>query len=177
MERSQEYENTARASPVCDAQEPRRTAAISERRLPCSGRARLKKIAQRVGSLNVGSMTGRSREVADVMKRRKINILCVQETRWHGNKARELGDGYKLFYSAANKEGRGGVGVVLDAEWKKHLVNVNRCSDRVMSIKLIYGKDKINIISAYAPQVGCSIEEKDDFWEQMDEQITGIGEE
>ena len=79
MEQSQEYENIARASPVCDAQEPRLAAAISERRLPCPGRARLKKIAQRVGSLNVGSMTGRSREVADVMKRRKINILCVQE--------------------------------------------------------------------------------------------------
>ena len=111
MEQSQEYENIARASPVCDAQEPRLAAAISERRLPCPGRARLKKIAQRVGSLNVGCMTGRSREVADVMKRRKINILCVQETRWRGNKARNLGEGYKLFYSGANKEGRGGLGV------------------------------------------------------------------
>ena len=46
-----------------------------------------------------------------------------------------------------------------------------------MNIKLMYGKDKLNIISAYAPQVGCSIEEKEDFWEQMDEQITGMGDE
>ncbi|XP_063878129.1 uncharacterized protein LOC135110104 [Scylla paramamosain] len=122
-------------------------------------------------------MTGRSREVVNVMKRRKINILCVQETRWRGNKARELGDGYKLIYSGANKEGRGGVGVVSDAEWKKHIVNVNRCSDRVMNIKLMYGKVTINIITVYAPQVGCSIEEKEDFWEQMDVQITGIGKE
>ena len=90
MEQSKEYENIAKASPVCNAQETRIAAAISERRLPCPGRARLKKIAQGVGSLNVGSMTGRSREVADVMKRRKINILCVQETRWRGNKARDL---------------------------------------------------------------------------------------
>ncbi|KAK3891926.1 hypothetical protein Pcinc_004232 [Petrolisthes cinctipes] len=44
----------------------------------------------------------------------------------------------------------------------------NRCSDRVMSIKLMYGKDTFNIISAYAPQTGCSIEEKEDFWQQMD---------
>ena len=50
---------------------------------------------------------------------------------------------YKLFYSGANKEGRGGVGVVLDAEWKKHIVKVNRCSDRVMNIKLMYGKDNL----------------------------------
>ena len=104
MVQSQEYENIARASPVCDAQEPRLAAAINERRLPFPGRARLKKIAQRVGSLNVGSMTGRRRKVADVMKWRKINIFCVQETRWRGNKARDLGEGYKLFYSGANKE-------------------------------------------------------------------------
>ncbi|XP_063865365.1 uncharacterized protein LOC135103251 [Scylla paramamosain] len=174
MERSQEYENTARASPVCDPQEPR-LAVISGRRLPCPGRARLKKIIQRVGSLNVGSMTGRSREVADVIKRRKINIFVSR--RLDGEVIRpencEMGTS---FYSGANKEGRG-VGVVLDGEWKKHIVSVNRCSDRVMSIKLMYIKVTINIISAYAPQVGCSIEEKEDFWKQMDVQIIGIGEE
>ncbi|XP_063865377.1 craniofacial development protein 2-like [Scylla paramamosain] len=178
MERSQEYENTAWASPVCDAQEPRLAAAISGRRLPCFGRARPKKIAEGVGSLNVRSMTGRSREVADLMKRRKINILCVQDTRWRGNKAIDNWEmGTSSFFSRANKEGREGVGVVLNAEWKKHMVNVNRCSNRVMSIKLMYGKVTINIISAYAPQVGCSIEEKEDFWEQMDAQITWMGEE
>ncbi|XP_063883924.1 uncharacterized protein LOC135112904 [Scylla paramamosain] len=112
-------------------------------------------------------MTGRSREVADVMKRRNINILCVQETRWRGNKARDVGDEYKLFYIGAKKEEKGGVGVVLNAVWKKHIVNVNRCSDRVMSIELMYRKVTVNIISAYAPQVCCSIEEKEDFWEQM----------
>ena len=38
------------------------------------------------------------------MKTRRIDVMCVQETRWGGNKARELGDGCKLFYSGGKKK-------------------------------------------------------------------------
>ena len=31
-------------------------------------------------SLNIGTMTGKSRELADTMTRRKIDIACIQET-------------------------------------------------------------------------------------------------
>ena len=43
-------------------------------------------------------MTGRrERELVEVCKRRDIGILCVQETKWTGKSARELGEGYKIF--------------------------------------------------------------------------------
>ena len=38
----------------------------------------------RVGTLNVGTMTGKGRELADMMERRKVDKLCVQETKWMG---------------------------------------------------------------------------------------------
>ena len=53
-------------------------------------------------SLNIGTMTGKSRELADIMTRRKINIACIQETRWEGTKAREIGEGYKMCYHGYN---------------------------------------------------------------------------
>ena len=90
----------------------------------------------RVGTLNVGTMNGKGREVADLMERRGVSVLCVQETRWKGDKARELGDGYKLLYSGANKEGRNGVGIVLSKSLKDNIVSVKRVSDRIMVIKL-----------------------------------------
>ena len=34
-----------------------------------------------------------------------------------------------------------------------------------MYVKLVIGKQIVNIVSAYAPQVGLSAEEKDDFWD------------
>ena len=54
-----------------------------------------KKIKLRVATFNVGTMTGKGREVANLMERRGVDILCVQETRWKGEKARCTGGGYK----------------------------------------------------------------------------------
>ena len=38
----------------------------------------------RIGTLNVGSMKGRSGEVADMAARRRLDFCCLQETRWKG---------------------------------------------------------------------------------------------
>ena len=40
----------------------------------------------RAGTLNVGTMAGKGRELADMMGRRKIDILCVQEINGKGAK-------------------------------------------------------------------------------------------
>ncbi|XP_069976476.1 uncharacterized protein [Penaeus vannamei] len=66
--------------------------------------------AVKVGSLNVGTMSGKGREVVDLMERRKLEVLCPQETRWRGNKARELGRGFKLFYTLIAGDFNGHVG-------------------------------------------------------------------
>ncbi|XP_063595885.1 uncharacterized protein LOC134772741 [Penaeus indicus] len=177
--RQESASEPARAYPRSDAQEPRLTPVISEQGLPRQERTRLKKPVQkiRVGTLNVGSLTGRSRELADVMERRKIGVLCVQETRWKGNKSREIGEGCKLIYTGANNQGRNGVGIILDKKWRENLVHVGRRSDRIMSVKLALGKLVLNVICAYAPQVGCSNEEKDEFWQQLDVELQAIPQE
>ena len=56
-------------------------------------RKKAKKIKLKVATLNVGTMTGKGREVADLMERRGVDILCAQETRWKGEKARCIGGG------------------------------------------------------------------------------------
>ncbi|XP_049958277.1 uncharacterized protein LOC126474842 [Schistocerca serialis cubense] len=61
-------------------------------------------------------MTGKGREIVDMMQWRKIKALCVQETRWKGNKAKILAEGYKLFYSSESPESRNGFGVILHRE-------------------------------------------------------------
>jgi hypothetical protein len=37
----------------------------------------------RLGSWNVGSLMGKLRELVDAAIRRRVNILCVQETKWN----------------------------------------------------------------------------------------------
>ncbi|KAI5100918.1 hypothetical protein C0J45_9904 [Silurus meridionalis] len=76
----------------------------------------------RVGTLNVGTMTGKGRDVADMMERRKVDMLCVQETKWNGSKARNIGGGFKLFYHGVDGK-RNGVGVILKEEYRCAVVN------------------------------------------------------
>jgi exonuclease III len=77
-------------------------------------------------SWNIGSLTGKIRELVDAASRRRVSILCVQETKWKGQKAKEVEDtGFKLWYSGtmANKNG---VGILIDKILKDGVVDVKR---------------------------------------------------
>ncbi|KAK3549996.1 hypothetical protein QTP86_016957 [Hemibagrus guttatus] len=132
-----------------------------------------KSVGLRIGTLNVGTMTGKGRELADMMERRKVDILYVQETRWKGSKARSIGAGFKLFYYGMDSK-RNGVGVVLKEEFVRNVLEVKRVSDRVMSLKLEIEGVMLNVVSGYAPQVGCELEEKERFWSELDEVMESI---
>ncbi|XP_069970998.1 uncharacterized protein [Penaeus vannamei] len=86
-------------------------------------------------------MTGRGQEIVELMERRRINITFVQETKWKECKAREIGNGFKLFYNGSNGK-----------------------------------REIVNIMSAYAPQMGCDEEEKTQFWEDLEEDLREIPE-
>ena len=176
---NQQRPDTARASPVGDAHSPRPGRVRSEQGLPGQGRARLKKRVQprrerelRVGTINIGTLTGKGREVAYLMERRRVDILCLQETRWKGKKSKELAGGHKLIYNGDS--GRNGVAIVLSKDIREALVQVNRRSERVMSIKLSEGNTTLTVISAYAPQVGCEEEEKDQFWRELEDELNVV---
>ncbi|KAI5102018.1 hypothetical protein C0J45_7370 [Silurus meridionalis] len=80
---------------------------------------------------------------------------------------------FKLFYHGVDGK-RNGVGVILKEKYSKSVVAVKRVSDRVMNIKLQVEGLMINIISAYAPQVGCEMEVKEQFWSDLDEVVEDV---
>jgi exonuclease III len=115
-------------------------------------------------------MTGKSVEIVEALKERKIDICCVQETRWRGEGARMLGDrenGYK-FYWKGQKDAQGGVGILLKAELAKDVIEVKRLSARVIVVRLLISNGTLSVISAYAPQVGRPDEEKAEFWRTLE---------
>ncbi|KAK3549087.1 hypothetical protein QTP70_031342 [Hemibagrus guttatus] len=132
------------------------------------------KMSQQTGQEKSSSVReGKGRELADMMERRKVDILCVQETRWKGSKARSIGAGFKLFYYGVDSK-RNGIGVVLKEEFVRNVLEVKRVSDRVMSLKLELEGVMLNVVSGYAPQVGCELEEKKRFWSELDEVMESI---
>ena len=64
---------------------------------------------------NIGSITGKSREIVDIMHIRNIMIACVQETTWKCSKAKYIGEGLKLYYHGICRA-RNGILIILSKE-------------------------------------------------------------
>ena len=62
-------------------------------------------------------------------------------------------------------------------ELVESVLEVKRVSDRLMAMKLEVKGSILNIVSAYAPQVNNNMEEKNDFWEDLDGLIESISKE
>ena len=107
------------------------------------------------------------------MKQSNVNILCLQETKWKGSKARNIGGGCKLFYNGADGR-KNGIGIVVREELIESVLEVKRVSDRLMVMKLKVKRSILNIVSAYTPQVNNSMGEENDFWEDLDWLIESV---
>ena len=66
------------------------------------------------------------------------------------------------------------VGIVVRKELLESVLEVKRVSDKLMVMKLEVKGSILNIVSPYAPQVGNSMEEKKDFWQDLDELIESV---
>ena len=112
----------------------------------------------RVGSLNVGTVTGKGRSLADMMETRKVGLLCVcKRLDGRGTKRNNWGSG-------ANEQEWNGVGIVLSNELKEDLTSVSRKSNPAMTLELGLEEMVVNTMCACAPQVGCIENEKETFW-------------
>ena len=72
------------------------------------------RLGVRVGTWNVESMSGRGTEVCEELRKRRMDVYCLQEVRWRGQGGRFMGvkaKRYKLWWSG-NSDGTGDVGVL-----------------------------------------------------------------
>ncbi|EPB68568.1 hypothetical protein ANCCEY_12338 [Ancylostoma ceylanicum] len=99
-----------------------------------------------------------------------IHVLCLQETRWKVSKAREIGDGIKLFYHGFETR-RNGVAIAIAGPLKEHVSSVNRISDRIISLRIATEDGFWTVVSVYAPQCGCTEADKEAFYDELDDVI------
>ena len=128
------------------------------------------RFSMRIGSLNIGTMREREAELVDVMYRRRLDICCVQETRWAAGGATLLEireeKRYKFYWSGCDDRS-GGVGIMIAEEWIESVIEVKRVNERIMVLRMTVGDLVLNIISAYAPQSGRPVKEKEEFYEEL----------
>ena len=76
----------------------------------------------RFETVNVETISGRANDIVEMLTRRKVDICCLQETRWRGGSARLIKGKntiYKFFW-CGDQSGFGGVGMLAE-KW------VNNC--------------------------------------------------
>ena len=148
----------------------------------------LKNLQLRLGSWNVGSICGRGTEVSEELRKRKVDVCCLQEVRWRGQEARFVGvkgRRYKLWWSG-NDVGTGGVGMMVKEELCEKVIEVRRRSDRVMAVLLTLEEVMMRVVCGYGPQSGRPGIEKEQFYnelssdwdayvQQVDELVLGFG--
>ncbi|CAJ0604099.1 unnamed protein product [Cylicocyclus nassatus] len=152
----------ARASPGGDARHCPH-GANSELGLPAPGRGRPKKRVQeiRLATINIGTLTSRSGELCDRLKERHVDIACVQETKWKGRQAKDIGDGYRLYYTGDSSR-QNGVAIIVSGRYRELVTEVTRISDRLMAMEIEADDATLRIVSCYAPQSACIEAEKDE---------------
>ena len=107
--------------------------------------------------------------MCEELRKRKVDVRCLQELRWRGEGARFFGvkgRRYKLWW-CGNDDKTGGVGILVKQELCENVVEARRRCDKVMAIGLVFGKEVVRVICAYAPQSGKPDAEKERFYEEM----------
>ena len=56
----------------------------------------------------------------------------------------------------------------------KQLVEVRRCNDRIILVRIVVGEKIISIVSAYGPQVGLDEQVKCEFWDNLGDLLRTI---
>ena len=107
--------------------------------------------------------------MCEQLRKSEVDMCCLQKVRWRGQRARFVGcreRRYKLGWSE-NNDGIGGIGILVKEELCKKIVEVRRKSDRVVALVWFFEEEVIRVICSYAPQVGKSESEKDQFYNDM----------
>ncbi|VDP59630.1 unnamed protein product, partial [Heligmosomoides polygyrus] len=127
----------------------------------------------RVATLNVGTLTGRSCELAEALERRRIDLCGVQETRWSCCKSRDIGRGFKAILCGSPRTTTG-VGVIVSERFRDAIMSVERFNDRLMKVVVAAEQRMYHFFCAYAPQAGCYEGAKDEFWTLLDEKTAKV---
>ena len=82
--------------------------------------------------------------------------------------------GSSELYCHGQTNNRHGIGIIVSQRWRDNVLNINRITDRIMALQLVIAKVKMNVLSVYTPQTGCTDEEKETFWRKLDEVLQSI---
>jgi endonuclease/exonuclease/phosphatase family metal-dependent hydrolase len=126
----------------------------------------------RIGTWNVRTLyeTGKIAQVANEMRKYRIKVLGLSETRWNGSGLTRLVSGETIIYSGHtdhSHEHTHGVALLLAAEATRALLAWEPVSSRLISARFNSKGRNVTVIQCYAPTNTATEEEKEEFYRAL----------
>ena len=130
----------------------------------------------RLETWNVRTMfeTGKTAQVTKEMERYDLDILGVSECRWTGTGRKRTGDGFTILFLGKENTHASGVALIISRSTEKTLIEWEPVSDRIIRARF-HSKDcKHTILQCYAPTNEEEDEVKDDWYEQLQYEVSRV---
>ena len=108
-------------------------------------------------------------------KRLNLDFLCLLETRLLGSDNLEFDD-CVLVWSGKVTEHQSGVAILMKKKFTTYKLTIEPISDRILKISLPMYNQGFTVIATYAPTNPHAIEDKMQFYEQLQKSIDNIPE-
>ena len=103
--------------------------------------------------MECGIYVGKVGQISETLKRRCVDICCLQEVMWKRQGVKMIGNGFK-FLSSGGCKAENGVGVIVANCLIGKVVQAERFNDRVIKVNIVIGDVVWEVASCYCPQVG-----------------------
>ena len=101
-----------------------------------------------------------------------ISLLAISETRWTGSGIRQLASKHHIAYSGRldNHHDRG-VAILMTDQIRKSLIEWKPINDRLLTARFYSTYTKLSIIACYAPTEVAEDDDKNIFYDKLQEAI------
>ena len=108
------------------------------------------------------------------MTRCDLDILGVSECRWIGSGRKARGDGFTILFSGKENTHTSGVALIISRSTEKTLIEWEPVSDRIIRARFHSKYCKLTILQCYAPTNEVEDEVKDDWYEQLQYEVSRV---